>query len=76
MPGIVGTGLWNFAASIKASRRSAGVSYTIESNRGRQIAFMSKFPDEDEVRFPPGVKFLVLQNATIGGVRQIIMEEV
>lgn len=57
-------------------RRFVGVSYTMTSKSGRKIAFMSKFPNEDEVLFPPGAKFLVLQNATIGGITQIVMEEV
>lgn len=48
--------------------RPVGVRFTIASKSGRRILFMSKFPGEDEVLFPPAAKFLVLQNSTANGI--------
>ena len=54
---------------------SGNVRFYLISKRGKEIDQWSEYPDEEEVLFPPGTRFKVLEYVREGNEIEIFLEE-
>jgi len=62
----------------KGAEFKRNTRFTIYSETGKKIDFLSNHPYEKEVLFKPGTEFRILSKKTNAetGIREIVMEEV
>jgi len=64
------------SASLSPSKAFSGnIRFYIISKRGKEIDQWSAYPDEEEVLFPPGTRFKVLEYGRDGNEIEIFLEE-